>query len=165
MTGPSAVTGLAARPPADRRPGSASRPGRARATTRGGILLIAAACLIGSLLTDWFQLGLLGGACCLAGCAAAACSIRRESLLILVACLPVVYLAAIVCAEVMTAQGPTLKARAESVAAGTVLSLASTAPWLFSAVLLVLAIAMRRGLPQVVRSLRADLRAKPEPGR
>ena len=168
--GLSAASELAAasEPPAiplpGRRPGFASRPGGPRMTTRGGILLIAAACLIGNLLSDWFQLGMVGGACCVAGCVAAACYIRRESLLVLVVSPPIVFLAAAVCAEVITAQGSTLKALAESVAAGTVLTLASTAPWLFTAVLLVIGVAMARGLPQCVRSLRADLRARPEPG-
>lgn len=128
-------------------------------TMRGAALLMFAACLTGNLAIDWFQLGALGGACCVLGCAAAACYVRQQSLLVLTVCPPVVFVAAVVCAEGMTAQGATVKAMAESVGAGTVLTLASTAPWLFGGTLLVIAVATARGLPRCIRQLRADLRA------
>ncbi len=148
-------------------PGSAdgSAPGRSRPQTsaRGALLALLALFLAGNLVSDWLHIGVLTGLTLLAGCVAAAWYTDRRDLLMIVAAPPVIFLVAVVAAEVITAQGSTTRASAESVLAGTFLTLAGTAPWLFVAVLATFAVTMFRGLPQCVRELRSQLRGDQVP--
>src|ERR1017187_9749019 len=148
-------------------PGSAdgSAPGRSRPQTsaRGALLALLALFLAGNLVSDWLHIGVLTGLTLLAGCVAAAWYTDRRDLLMIVAAPAVIFLVAVVAAEVITAQGSTTRASAESVLAGTFLTLAGTAPWLFVAVLATFAVTMFRGLPQCVRELRSQLRGDQVP--
>jgi hypothetical protein len=114
--------------------------------------------LAGILASGWLQLPVLTGVSFLAGSAAAAWFTHRRGLLMIAATPPLTFLVAVLGDQVFTAPGGTLKAMVESVAAGTFLTLAGAAPWLFAGVVGAFAIAIVRGLPQCVRDLRSQLR-------
>jgi hypothetical protein len=119
--------------------------------------------LIGSLVGNWLHLGVLAGLSFVAGCALAARYTRRDGLLTVVASPPLIFVIALVITEALTTHAATARRTLESVAEGTFLTLAGVAPWLFSGVILGLAIAMARGLLQCLRDLAAELRGD-QPG-
>lgn len=144
---------------------SASRPdgpdgprGRAVLTARGAVIAMLALFLAGNLISDWVHVDLLSGLSFAAGCVLATYYTRRGDLLLVVATPPVIYLVATVCAQLISAPGGAFTTWIESVAAGVLLTLAGAAPWLAGGVAAALVIAMVRGLPACVASLRADLR-------
>lgn len=133
-----------------------SRPApvsRARLTGRGSvlvmILLFLASCLVAAWSgQDWLAgLGYAGGAVLVAGYA------RREALLLVSIAPPVVFATTLIAAELITAGRSSLLATAE----GTILVLASVAPWLFCGTAACLAVAWLRGLRRCVRDLRAEI--------
>ncbi len=113
---------------------------------------------LGMLAADWLSLGSFTGLSFVAGCVLAARYTQRSDLLTAVATPPLIFMIALVGTETMTSHADTLRHTLTSAAEGTVLTMASVAPWLFSGVILGVAVAMFRGLPQGVRELRADLR-------
>ena len=76
---------------------------------------------------------------------------------------PMIFLAAVICAEILTSSSANGHSGLLSAAAGTVLTLAAAAPWLFGGQALALLVALFRGLPQSVRELRAGLRGDDVP--
>lgn len=133
---------------------------RPRITARDAALIMLALFLAGELLGGWLSLSILGGLSFVAGCLLAAVGTQRRDLLFMVTMPPLIFLIAVLCAEVITSPGSTFAASAGAIAAGTILTLSAAAPWLFGGVVLYLVIAMFRGLPQCVRDLRADLRGR-----
>jgi hypothetical protein len=129
-------------------------------TGRGAVLAMFALFLAGTLVADWLHLGLLTGLSFVAGCAVAARYTRRSGLLAVTVSPPVIFLAALICVEVLNSAGGTVRHTMESVAEGTILTLASVAPWLFVGVILGLIIALVRGLPGCVRDLSAEMRGE-----
>jgi hypothetical protein len=127
-------------------------------TARGAVVAMVALFFVGLLAAGWLRLGVLTGLSFAAGCVLAARYTQREGLLTAVVTPPLIFMIALVTTELMSSQGDTLRRTLTSAAEGTVLTLASVAPWLFSGVILGLIVAMVRGLPQCVRDLRADLR-------
>jgi hypothetical protein len=113
----------------------------------------------GTIAAGWLHADLLGGLSFAAGCAVAAWYTRRDAMLTVVVTPPLIFMAALVIAELLTSPGDTAHHKLTSAAEGTILTLAAVAPWLFAGVILGLVIAMFRGLPQCVRDLRTDLRA------
>ena len=114
--------------------------------------------VLGMLAAGWLRLGSFTGFSFVAGCVLAARYTQRDGLLAAVVTPPLIFMIALVGTETMTSHAGTLRHTLTSAVEGTVLTLASVAPWLFSGVILGVTVAMFRGLPQCVRELRADLR-------
>jgi hypothetical protein len=127
-------------------------------TARGAVLTMFALFFLGTLVAGWLHLGVLTGLSFVAGFALAARYTRRDGLLAVAVTPPLIFLVALVCTEVLTSHADTTKHSLTSAAEGTILTLAAVAPWLFVGVIVGLAIALFRGLPQCVRDLRTDLR-------
>jgi hypothetical protein len=127
-------------------------------TARGAVVAMFLLFLVGTLAAGWLHLELLAGLSFVAGCALAAYYIRRDALLAAVVTPPLVFMVALVIAELLTTHEDTVRHSLTSAAEGIVLTLAAVAPWLFSGVVIGLVIAMFRGLPQSVRDLGAELR-------
>lgn len=113
--------------------------------------------LLTDLAAGWLSAAGLTGFGFAAGSAIAAGSARREDLLIVVATPPVIFLAAVTCAELIAAHADHAAISAGSLAAGVFLAISATAPWLFGGLAGALIIAAVRGLRRCVSDLRADL--------
>jgi hypothetical protein len=127
-------------------------------TGRGAVVAMFLLFLVGTLAAGWLHLEVLAGLSFVAGCALAAYYSRRDALLTAVVTPPLVFMVALVIAELLTSHADTVRHSLTSAAEGIVLTLAAVAPWLFSGVVIGLVVAMLRGLPQCVRDLSADLR-------
>jgi hypothetical protein len=131
-----------------------------RMTSRGALAALAALFLAGNLLAAWLGAGVLPGLAFALGCPLAVAGVARRDLLLILAAPLVLFLAAVLVAQAVTAPGSGVTASAEAVAEGTFLTLAGTAPWLFGGLAAALAVAVYRGLPACLGELRADLRAE-----
>jgi hypothetical protein len=157
---------------ADRSAGAADPAFPSRLESAGVLGSLLAAFLVSCLLAAWLHNDVVAGlGLCAATCIAARCA-RPPSLLGLVVSVPAAFLAAEVVAQL--AIEPAFKHHGTllPVAEGTLLTLAGVAPWLFAGTAAGLVIALFRGLPQCVRSLRSDLtgrrmrpRERARPGR
>jgi hypothetical protein len=150
-----------------RSPGSARAGGRAETransfrshvTLRGAVIGMLLLSLVACLLAAWLSVGELAGLGFCAGCVLAPLYARRDAQLQIVAAAPVIFLAAVIITQALTAQGSSNHGRVESVLEGTLLSLATAAPWLFAGTAACVAVAWRQGLPDCVRELRSGLR-------
>lgn len=143
---------------------AASRPEEvkapARMTGRGAILAMFAVFFAGTVVADLAHLGFFVGFSLVAGCALAARFTRRSALLAVVVSPPLIFLAAVICAEALTGSSTTGHSGFLSATEGTFLTLAAAAPWLFAGVAISLIIALFRGLPQSLRDLRDGLRGQ-----
>ena len=128
-------------------------PGRVRLTVRGCVVLMLLVFLVSDLLGSKLGWGWVDGAGYGAGGLLAVAYARREALLLVVTAPPALFLIALVTVELMTATGSTLLATAE----GTLLALATCAPWLFVVTVAALALGVRRGLLQCIRDLKGEL--------
>jgi hypothetical protein len=131
-----------------------------RVTARGALVGMFALCLAGSLLGYLLHLEVLIGIGFCAACVLAPAYVVRPALLEVVSAPPVTFLLAVVVVQALTAQGDSSHASMLSVLEGTLVTLAAVAPWLLAGTVLCLVIAMRRGLPECVRDLRAGLRGE-----
>ncbi len=136
---------------------------RVQVTARGAMLGMFALCLAGSLAAASLHLEVLVGVGYCAACVLAPAYAARRAMLEVVTAPPVAFLLAVVIVQALTAQGDSSHASMLSVLEGTLLTLAATAPWLFAGTALCVLIAMRRGLPQCIRDLRANLRGDTGP--
>jgi hypothetical protein len=127
-----------------------------RLTGRGAVLGMALVFSVGLLAAAWLGVPVLAGVFFVLGCGLAAWYTRRADLLTVVLVPPILFSGALILVEAMTASGSLVL----SVAAGSVVVLVSVALWLAAGLVLTVAIAWRRGLPQCVRDLRQDLRAE-----
>ena len=127
---------------------------------RGAASAMLALFLVGNLLAGWLGLDALAGLGFAAGCLLAAVCTRRRDLLLMITMPPILFLAAVLGTEALTSAGSTFATSAQAIAAGTVLTLSAAAPWLFCGVVLCVAIATFRGLPQCVRDMRMGLRGQ-----
>jgi hypothetical protein len=114
--------------------------------------------LLACLLSAWLSAGVLAGLGFCAGCVLAPLYARREAQLQIVASVPLIFLAAAVMTQIVTAQGTSNHGRVLSVLEGTLLMLAGAAPWLFAGTAVCIGLAWRNGLPDCWRELRAGLR-------
>lgn len=130
-------------------------------TARGAVVVMFSIFFAGTLTAGWLHLEVLAGLTFVAGCALAAYYTRRDAMLAVVATPPLIFLAGLIIAELLTSHGDTVHHTLTSAAEGTILTLAGVAPWLFSGVIIGIIIAMFRGLPQCVRDLRTELRGVP----
>jgi hypothetical protein len=113
-----------------------------------------AACFLGLLIAAWTGWDLLADAIFVMACGLVACYTRASGLRGLVVCPPLAFLAGSVLAQVITA------ADAFAAATGILVTLGSSAPWLFTGTALTMAIALGRGWrPELVTGMLANLRA------
>jgi hypothetical protein len=129
-----------------------------RMTARGVVVVMFLLFLVGTLAAGWLHLEVLAGLSFVAGCVLASYYSRRDALLTAVITPPLVFMAALIIAELLTSHEDTVRHSLTSAGEGIVLTLAAVAPWLFSGVVIGLVIALMRGLPQCVRDLSAELR-------
>lgn len=141
--------------PASAQAGRATAPAP-RLTGRGAVLGMALVFTVGLLAATWLGVTVLAGAFFVLGCGLAAWYTRPADLLTVVLVPPILFSGALILVEAMTASGSLVL----SVAAGSLVVLVSVALWLAAGLVLTVAIAWRRGLPQCVRDLRHDLRAE-----
>jgi hypothetical protein len=139
-------------------PATRATPPATRMTARGAVVAMFLLFLVGTLAAGWLHLEVLAGLSFVAGCAMAAYYSRRDGLLTAVVTPPLVFMAALVIAELLTSHEDTVRHSLTAAAEGIILTLAAVAPWLFSGVVIGLVIALTRGLPQCVRDLSAELR-------
>ena len=123
-------------------------------TGRGAVAGMLAVFFLSLLVATWLQWGVLAGASFVIGSVAAAWYTKPRDLLTAVVSPPLLFFCALICAKALTAKGSTII----STVAGTALTLANVAPWLFAGVVVYLIVAWTRGLPQSVAGLRRDLR-------
>ncbi len=132
-----------------------------RVTARGALVGMFALCFAGSLLAYLLHLEVLIGIGFCAACVLAPTYAVRSALLEVVTAPPVTFLLAVIIMQGLTAQGDSNHASMLSVLEGTLLTLAAIAPWLFAGTVLCVVIAIRRGLPECLRELRAGVRGEP----
>jgi hypothetical protein len=108
----------------------------------------------GLLLAAWLGVTVLAGVFFVLGCGLAARYTRPADLLTVVLTPPILFSCALGVVEAVTAPGSLLL----SVAAGSVVVLATLAWWLLAGMILTVGIAWPRGLPQCLREFRQDLR-------
>jgi len=127
----------------------------AKLTGRGAALGMAVMFTVGLLLASWLGVTMLAGIFFVLGCGLAAWYTRPADLLTVVLTPPLLFSGALIVVEALTGSGSLLL----SVIAGSVVVLASLAPWLAAGLVVTMAIAWPRGLLQCVKDLRRDLRA------
>ena len=137
-------------PPPERAPGPA-----ARLTGRGAVLAMAGIFLIGLLLAAWLGWAVLAGLAFVAGCVLAARYAATAALLTVVVSPPLLFLAAVILVSAVTVPGGLFM----SVVVGSVVTLASVAPWLAVGMVLTVIITWIRGLPGCIKDLRQELRS------
>jgi len=127
---------------------------RGRLTASAVLLGMLLLCLVTCLVAAWRQLDVLAGLGFCASCVLAPVYARRSAQLRVAISAPVVFLAAEMIAQSLTAPGSFGHGALLSVLEGTLLALADAAPWLFAGTAVCIVIAIFRGLPQCVRDLR-----------
>ena len=158
-------TRAAARQDGPRQPLRLEPPGTVRLTGLGAVAALFAACLFGLLFAFWTGWSALGNAFFLMSCGMVASYTRPSGLRAVVVSPPLVFFAGAVCVELLTAPDTF------SAAAGLLVMLATSAPWLFTGTALVIAIAFGRGyrpklpaptqLPAIANLLEAIRDARP----
>lgn len=146
-----------------------ARPGNGRAeqattpvalTGRGAVLGMAVLFTFGLLLAAWLGVTVLAGLFFVLGCGLAARYTRPADLLTVVLTPPILFSCALLVVEAITASGSLFL----SVAAGSVVVLATLAWWLLAGMILTVGIAWPRGLPRCLREFRQDLRTEDAAG-
>ena len=116
---------------------------------------MAAVFLIGLLLAAWLGWAVLAGLAFVAGCVLAARYAAPAALLTVVVSPPLLFLAAVILVSAITGPGGLFI----SVVVGSVVTLASVAPWLAVGMVLTVIITWIRGLPGCIKELRQELRS------
>src|SRR5579871_6522339 len=150
----SPAAGLSGRGTTNGPPERAGSPG-ARLTGRGAVLAMAGMYLIGLLLAAWLGWAVLAGLAFVAGCVLAARHAAPAALLTVVVSPPLLFLAAVIFVSAVTVPGGLFM----SVVVGSVVTLASVAPWLAVGMVLTVIITWIRGLPGCIRDLHRELRS------
>jgi hypothetical protein len=127
--------------------------------TLGGLF---GCCLASCLLAAWLHLTVVAGLGFCAGSAVAAWYCQSAALLRLVVAVPAVFAAAEILAQLATLPSGSRRGLALPVAGGTLLTLATVAPWLFGGTAGAVVIALFRGLPRCVRDLRVGIHGSPQ---
>jgi hypothetical protein len=143
-----------------RRPGAPpSSAGGAKAgirlTGRGAILCLFVLCFVGILVSGWLGTGMVADALFVAGCGAMAWYAKPSDLLTVAVAPPLAFFFGCVLAKLASSSGGT------SAAEGTLVTLATSAPWLFIGTALTIVIGLRRGLLGNIRELRQGLQGNP----
>jgi hypothetical protein len=126
------------KPPA-RRPPRLQPAGSVKLTGRGAVLALFVACLFGLLIAGWTGWSALADAIFVMSCGVVAYYTQAKGLRKVVVCPPLAFLAGTVCAELITAPG------GFAAAEGILITLGTSAPWLFTGTTLTIVIAVGRG--------------------
>jgi hypothetical protein len=148
-------TQVAGRKAREQEPPRRARSGSITLTGRGAAVALFAACFLSLLIAAWTGWDLLADALFVMICGLVTCYTRDSGLRGVVVCPPLAFLAGSVLAQVITA------ADGFSAATGVLITLGTSAPWLFTGTGLTVAIALGRGWrPEraVLASLREALR-------
>jgi hypothetical protein len=113
--------------------------GPVRLTGRGAILALFAFTFVSLLMAAWTGWGILADAAFVCGCGVVTCYTRTSGLRSVVVSPPLLFLAACVCVQVLTASGMFMAAE------GILVTLGTSAPWLFTGTALTVVIAVGRG--------------------
>jgi hypothetical protein len=144
-------------PPASRARRRRSTGSAVTLTGRGGVVVVFAATLLGALGGGLFGLHSAQGFLFVAGCLLAVLATRRTDLLTLVVSPPLIFFAVSLLSAVAGSLGD--KSFLVGVALTVITTLTSNVPWLFVGAVLVVAIAVPRGLPANLRELSAGISA------
>jgi hypothetical protein len=110
-----------------------------RLTGRGALAAMTVFCFVTQLIADWTGWGTLAGAAFVCGCGTITYYTRTSGLRTVVVAPPLLFFAGSVCAEVLTASGKFVAAE------GIVVTLGTSAPWLFTGTVLTVVVAIGRG--------------------
>jgi hypothetical protein len=155
QTGGRTPTRAPAEVPASGRPGSVPRlepRASVRLTGRGALAAMFVLCFFTQLIADWTGWGTLAGAAFVCGCGAVTYYTRTSGLRSVVVAPPLVFFAGATCAELITAPGTFLAA------AGILVTLGTTAPWLYTGTALTIVVAIGRGYRPAFRRPRPAAR-------
>ena len=138
------MTQIRARAPAPSRPDRGSTPrlepkASVRLTGRGAIAALFALCSGTQLIAAWTGWGTLAGAAFVCGCGAVTYYTRTSGLRAVVVAPPLLFFAGSACAQLITAPGTFLAAE------GLLVTLGTSAPWLFTGTALTVVVAIGRG--------------------
>ena len=146
-------TRVPGRKPRAQGPPPRTRSGSITLTGRGAAAALFAACFLGLLIEAWTGWDLLADAVFVMTCGLVTCYTRASGLRGVVVCPPLAFLAGSVLAQLITA------ADAFSAATGILVTLGTSAPWLFTGTGLTMVIALGRGWrPELAASMLANLR-------
>jgi hypothetical protein len=110
-----------------------------RLTSRGAIVALFVLCFLSLLGAAWTGWGMLAYAAFVCGCGVVTYYTKFAGLHTLVVCPPLIFLAGCVCAEAVTSSGMF------GLAEGVLVTLGTSAPWLFTGTALTIVIALGRG--------------------
>jgi hypothetical protein len=110
-----------------------------RLTGRGALAALTAFCFVTQLIADWTGWGTLAGAAFVCGCGTITYYTRTSGLRTVVVAPPLLFFAGSVCAEILTASGKFMAAE------GILVTLGTSAPWLFTGTVLTVVVAIGRG--------------------
>jgi len=113
--------------------------GSFRLTGRGAVIVLFAVCFLSLLMAAWTGWGTLANAAFVCGCGVVTYYTRTSGVGILVVCPPLLYLLGSVCAEAVTSSGVFMAVE------GTLVTLGTAAPWLFTGTALTFMVAIGRG--------------------
>jgi len=113
--------------------------GSVRLTGRGALAALFVLCFFTQLIADWTGWGTLAGAAFVCGCGAVTYYTKTSGLRSVVVAPPLMFFAGSTCAELITAPGTFLAAE------GILVTLGTSAPWLFTGTALTVVVAVGRG--------------------
>jgi hypothetical protein len=134
-----------ARPTGARRPPRLEPSGSVKLTGRGAVIGLFAASLLGLLVAAWTGWTAVADAIFVMSCGVVAYYTRTKGLRTVMVCPPLAFLAGLVCAQFIT------EPDSFSAAEGILVTLATSAPWLFTGTALTIAIAFGRGYRPTMR--------------
>ena len=135
------------RPTGTRRPPRLAPSGSIKLTARGAVVGLFVASLLGLLVAAWTGWTAVADAMFVMSCGVVTYYTRVPGLRTVMVSPPLTFLAGLVCAELITAPD------SFSAAEGILVTLATSAPWLFTGTALTIAIAFGRGFrPKMPRS-------------
>ena len=132
-------TRTAPQPTGSRRPPLLEPSGSIKLTARGAVVALFAACFLSLLIAAWTGWSAFADLVFVMTCGVVACYTRVSGLRAVVVCPPLAFFAGTVLAQVLTAPDTF------SAAEGILVTLGSSALWLFTGTALVVAIALGRG--------------------
>jgi uncharacterized protein DUF6542 len=138
-------TRIPARPTGTRRPPRLEPSGSVKLTARGAVIGLFAASLLGLLLAAWTGWTAVADALFVMSCGVVAYYTRARGLRTVMVSPPLAFLAGLVCAQFIT------EPDSFSAAEGILVTLATSAPWLFTGTALTIAIAFGRGYRPTMR--------------
>jgi hypothetical protein len=131
------------------------RPAGVRLTGRGAVLCLLIVTFFAILASGWIGTGVLADVLFVAACGAMAWYAKPSDLLTVSVSPPLAFFFACVLDKLITSSGGTVAVE------GTLVTLATSAPWLFAGTALTIAVGLRRGLLGNIRELRRGLQGDP----